>query len=592
MAYQAPRRAKMKLVHKVTGLVYLVTISARVVNGKVLPDLSQLDTEESFDFIVVGGGVGGSVLANRLSENRAHNVLLVEAGPDNQGVTEIAVPAFFFNINGSYTWGHTTAPQAGLNGRTLPYTQGRVLGGGSSVNGMMYTRGSSDDYDLWGKVSGDRRWSWKHLFPYFLRNEKLVPPPGGRNASGQYDPRYHGYNGLTHVSLPWGEPTQFDLLAMKNADESKEIKYNIEPNSGKPSGLIYVQSTIGNGERWSAAVGYLGPKVRERPNLTVLLHTRATRLLPSKKSGKLDVRAIELVPRDGGAATAITAKKEVILSSGAYGTPQILLNSGIGDKQDLEKVNVTTIHDLPDVGKGLSDHMTFPISWSANGVIKPVDSVAAFELWQTNRTGPLTEAVGHQVMFARIPSDAPLFKDHDDPASGPNSPHIEITLATQGSRVAAYLVLLTPKSRGSIKIASNNPLDKPTIDLGYLTDPFDILAFKEGVRIAKRWYAGPAYKDYITGFLGPDPDTLSEKEFDDQLKASAGTFWHPVGTASMSPRGAKHGVLDPDLKVKGIKGLRVVDASAIPYVPTAHTQAAVYVLAERASDIIKESWKA
>ncbi|KAJ2935554.1 hypothetical protein H1R20_g1538, partial [Candolleomyces eurysporus] len=193
-------------------------------------------------------------------------------------------------------------------------------------------------------------------------------------------------------------------------------------------------------------------------------------------------------------------------------------------------------------------------------------------------------------MFARIPPDAPLFKEHRDPAAGPNSPHIEIILFSLGTRVQAAVGLLTPQSRGTVKIASNNPLDKPLIDLGYLTHPFDLLAIKEGARIAKRWCEGSAYEGYITGFLGPDPDTLPEKEFDNALRSGAQTWWHPVGTASISPKGAKHGVLDPELKVKGVKGLRVVDASAIPYVPTAHTQAAVYVLAERASDIIKASW--
>ncbi|KAJ2913535.1 hypothetical protein MD484_g6879, partial [Candolleomyces efflorescens] len=576
---------------RLSSIVGLIALSTSLVHGKVYTDLQQLDSaKESYDFIVVGGGVGGSVVASRLSENPRYNVLLVEAGPDNQGVTEIAVPAMFFGINSTYTWGHVTTPQAGLNNRSMPYTQGRVLGGSSSVNGMMYTRGSSDDFDLWGKVSGDRSWSWKTLFPYFLRNEKLVPPPGGRNASGQYDPRYHGYRGPTTVSLPWGGPTDFDLLAIKNAEQSKEIKFNVEPNSGKPSGLIWVQSTIGNGERCSAAVGFLGPKARERPNLTILLNTQATRVLPTKESRQLDIRTLEIASIASGKTTTVTAKKEVILSAGAFGTPHLLLNSGIGDKKELEAVKVKPIHHLPEVGKGLSDHLTFPVGWSANGVIRPVDYPAALAEWQTNRTGPLTEAVGHQVMFARIPPDAPLFKEHRDPASGPNAPHLEITLASQGPQVGAYIVLLTPKSRGSVKIASNNPLDKPLIDLGFLTHPFDIEAIKEGVRVAKRWYDGPAYKDYITGFLGPDPDTLPDDEFANSLKASAGTFWHPVGTASISPKEAKHGVLDPDLKVKGVKGLRVVDGSAIPYVPTAHTQASVYVLSERASDLIKDSW--
>ncbi|KAJ2935555.1 hypothetical protein H1R20_g1540, partial [Candolleomyces eurysporus] len=546
---------------KLTGtLVGLIALSASLGHGRVLEDLEQLDAaKESYDFVIVGGGIGGSTVASRLSENPHFNVLLIEAGPTNEGVIDIAVPGFFRNISSTYSWGHVTTPQIGLNNRSLPYDQARVLGGCSSHNAMVYTRGSSDDFDLWGRVSEDRSWSWKTLFPYFLRNEKLVPPPGGRDASGQYDPQFH---------------------AIKNAEQNKEIKFNLDVNSGKPSGLVWVQSTIGNGERCSAAVGVLGGKVKERPNLTILLNTQATRVLPSKESRKLDIRTVEIV----------SVSSELILSGGAFGTPHLLLNSGIGDKKELEDVNVTSIHHLPDVGKGLSDHPAFLVSWSANGVVRPVDTVAAFEEWQTNRTGPLTEIGIHQLMFARITPDAPLFKEHRDPAAGPNSPHIEIVVLSVGPRILASVGLMTPKSRGTVKIASNNPLDKPLVDLGYLTHPFDLLALKEGARITKRWFEGSAYEGFITGFLGPDPDTLPEREFNNALKAGAGTWWHPVGTASISPKGAKHGVLDPELKVKGVKGLRVVDASAIPYVPTAHTQAAVYVLAERASDLIKASW--
>ncbi|RXW18207.1 hypothetical protein EST38_g7641 [Candolleomyces aberdarensis] len=577
---------------KLTGTLFgFIALSASLAHSKVLENLERLDsTKESYDFVIVGGGIGGSTVASRLSENPRFNVLLIEAGPTNEGVIDIAVPGFFMNLNNTYSWGHVTTPQIGLNNRSLPFNQARVLGGCSSHNAMVYTRGSSDDFDLWGRVSEDRSWSWKTLFPYFLRNEKLVPPPGGRNASGQYDPRFHGSRGFTSVSLPWGGPTDFDLLAIKNAEQSNEIKFNLDVNSGKPSGLVWIQSTIGNGERCSAAVGALGGKVRERPNLTILLNTHATRVLPSKESRQLDIRTVEIVSVSSGKKTAVTAKKELIVSAGAFGTPHLLLNSGIGDKKELEDVRVKSIHHLPDVGKGLSDHLVFQFTWSANDVVRPVDTVAAFEEWQTNRTGPLTEVGVHQVIFSRIPPNASLFKEHGDPAAGPNSPHIEISLSSLGPQVVSFVALLTPKSRGSVKIASNNPFDKPLIDLGYLTHPFDLLAFKEGARIAKRWYEGSAYEGYITGFLGPDPDTLPEKEFDDALKAGAGTWWHPVGTASISPKGAKHGVLDPELKVKGLKGLRVVDASAIPYVPTAHTQAAVYVLAERASDLIKASW--
>jgi len=301
-----------------------------------------------------------------------------------------------------------------------------------------------------------------------------------------------------------------------------------------------------------------------------------------------------VAPRSGGATRTITANKELILAGGAFGSPQILLNSGIGPKDDLEAVGVKQILDLPDVGKGMTDHMTIRVSFQLypNVTSPVVDPVAALEEWKTARSGPLSEAVGHLIYWERISEDAEIWETHSDPSTGPNSPHIEVSLSQAGTQASSFIVLLTPKSKGSIKLRSNNPFDDPLIDLGYLTDDdgFDFEAFKEGVRIAKKLYSGAGWSGYVSSYLGPDPDVLSDAEFKKAIVDIVGTFWHPVGTAAMSRADAKEGVVDPDLRVKGVKGLRIVDASVIPYVPTAHTQTPVYVLAERISDVIKEDY--
>ncbi|KAF6749239.1 hypothetical protein DFP72DRAFT_1142742 [Ephemerocybe angulata] len=565
------------------------------VNAEVYQSLDAfpLNLTRSFDFIIAGGGTAASVLAGRLSENNRFNVLLIEAGNDTASVIELIIPAWATKRNDTeFNWRFVSEPMEGLNNRTIDIPRGRGLGGSSAINAMVYTRGSKDDYDNWGRVTGDRRWGWEALQPYIRRHERWTGATGGRDPTGQYDPKVHGYRGNTQTSLGWYEPSDFDLRVRRNGVlQSEEFPNVLDLNAGKPIGATWIQSTIGNGERCSAARGYLTPSARERPNLTILLNTYITRVLPTPDnvSKKLDIRTVEIAPRYGGTRRALTASKELILSGGVIGTPHILLNSGIGNKTELEALGIPSIRDLPDVGQGITEHVSIAASFTTVPLNQTtIDDATALEMWQQNRTGPLTERFpNHQLLWFRLPKNATLFQTYKDPSTGPTSPQFVWGLDPTAS---GTLVLLSPYSRGTLKLSSSDPFARPRINYNLLSHPYDLAALKEGIRSLKRYYSGPAWEGYITGFTGPDPDVLSDDQFEQVVRNGAFTTLHPVGSAQMSAKGSKGGVVDPELRVKGVSGLRVIDASVFPYVPAANSQAAVYILTERAVDMIRDRW--
>ncbi|KAF5349556.1 hypothetical protein D9756_008804 [Leucocoprinus leucothites] len=315
--------------------------------------------------------------------------------------------------------------------------------------------------------------------------------------------------------------------------------------------------------------------------------------------------------------TLLTAQKEVILSAGAINSPQILLQSGIGDETELQNVAISPLHSLPSVGKNMTDQPYVSVVWTTNSAAPPLNTTAALEEWKQNHTGPFTmsSTASNHIAFLRLPDDSPIFETFMDPAAGPNTPHMELTplvsdlingglslnvitlqdngglgQTSDGTFVSMGITFLTPTSRGSVSITSSNPFEPPQIDPNLLASDFDIFTYRESVKASQRFFSAPAWKDYVVAPFRPPANATSDEDLDAYLRQNAISSSHAAGTCAMSAEDAQYGVVNPDLRVKGIKGLRVVDASIMPFIPAGHLQVPVYVIAEKAADMIKSDW--
>jgi choline dehydrogenase-like flavoprotein len=530
------------------------------------------ETSMNFDYIVVGGGSGGCVLAARLSEDPTVSVALIEAGPVDRNIL-IHVPAGLALLAQTKTanWNFHTVPQKGLNGRIGWQPRGKVLGGSSSVNAMIYVRGHRADYDHWA-AQGNPGWSYDEVLPYFRRaehNERLHDA-------------FHGNDGPLNV-MDLRSPSRY-VQDFIEAGREAGYAVNDDFNGAEQEGVGPYQVTHRNGERYSAAKAYLTPNLG-RPNLTVFTEARTTRVLfeGRRATGVEFVRA--------GRTTQIGARHEVLMAAGALQTPQILMLSGVGAGDELAKVGLGVVHHLPGVGKNLHDHLdavqvvvapqmkdTFGVSLGGLGRV-----LKAIPQWRNRRDGILTTNFAEAGGFikSQASEEIPDLQLHFVIAKLVD--HGRKTVLGHG--FSGHVCVLRPKSRGTVTLASRDPLAAPLIDPNFLADPDDLRRLVRGFRQMREIFGQPALAR-LGGHEHPrSAGATTDAEIEDFIRRYADTIYHPVGTCRMGP--GPLDVVGADLRIHGLDGIRVVDASIMPRIIGGNTNAPTIMVAEKAADMIQ-----
>jgi choline dehydrogenase-like flavoprotein len=524
-----------------------------------------LDGAEEFDVVVVGAGSAGCTLAGRLSEDPSRRVLLLEAGGSDDAL-EVQIPAALHkNWRTRRDWNYTTEPQPGLGGRRLFWPRGKLLGGSSSINAMIYVRGGSCDYDEWAALTGDPSWSYEHVLPLFRRMED--------NARGA--DRFHGVGGPLRVEDP-RSPHPWSRAAVQAAIAAGHPR-NDDFNGASQEGAGLYQLTQRRGRRWSAADAYLRPAL-DRPGLTVRTGALATRVLVSGG------RATGVEYRAGGRTRTAYATAEVVLAGGAVNSPQLLLLSGIGPGAHLRDVGVDVVHDLPGVGAGLQDHPLVPTVWhtrSGRSLFR-AESPSGYAQWFAARRGPLTSNLAEAGLFTRSRPElpAPDLQFHFLPVKYWRQAEVDPDV----DAFTAAAVLVRVHSRGTVRLRSADPTWAPAIDPGYLTDERDLDALVRGVEQAREIGAtGPLAavlgEEWSPGGAVHSPDGLRRA-----ARATLESLYHPVSSCRMGADG--DAVVDARLRVHGLAGLRVADASVMPTLVRGNTNAPTMMIAERAADLI------
>jgi choline dehydrogenase len=526
----------------------------------------------NFDYIIVGAGSSGCVLANRLSADPANKVLILEAGgSEKQSVIDMPLAWFQAMMTPAIGWGYASEPEPHANGRRIPAPRGRVVGGCSSINGMMYSRGHPQDYDQWAQM-GARGWSFADVLPYFRKSE--------RNWRGES--AHHGGSGELSVAKHNTDPVIYPQLI--ETAERMGYRHLDDFHANEVEGFSAPEFTVHQGRRGSTAARFLRPAL-SRPNLTLVTEALTTRVVVEQG------RAVGIEYEKDGQKVVARAAREVILSAGAFNSPHILLLSGIGPAEELREHGIAVVHDLPGVGRNLQDHASIALMYEA--ATETFDKELRFDRmarawikWKLFGTGTISGLpVGAQgFVKTREELDRPDIQMLVSPVAMDAKVWFPGWRARRGDYFSVANVLLHPESHGTVKLRSADPRDKPAIQFNLLSTEGDRASFRRFVRFTRSYFATEPAKSLIKKELLPGAGVQTEEEIDAFVRERVGTAMHPTSSCSMG-RGPE-AVVDETLAVHGVAGLRIVDCSIMPAIVGGNTNAPAIMIAEKAADLI------
>ena len=538
---------------------------------------SSMGNVSAFDYVIVGGGAAGCVLANRLSADGRYTVCLLEAGPPDLNPF-IHIPAGFIKLayDSRCTWQIKTEPSEWTAGRGIPTTQGKTLGGSSAINGFNYTRGQREDYDGWAAL-GNPGWSYAEVLPYFKRSEHRV---------GQADTRYRGTDGpLPVTDCDWRHPL---CDAFIQSAREVGVPDNPDYNGASQEGAGYYQRWIHRGRRYSTARAFLRPALK-RPNLTVITHAQATRvLLNGQRAVGVAYRADAHAPEQ-----EVRARREVVLTAGAANTPKLLMLSGIGAPERLTPHGIEVLHALPGVGSNLQDHHMIRSSCRVHGVTTLNEMARGWRLgvqvvrWMLGL--PSIISISPSVAYTFWKSDPTLARADLQFHFSPGSYKEGVAgLLDDFAGMTLGFYLMRPESRGHVRLASANPFDLPIVQPNYLAEAADRERTVAALRLTRRILHAKALSAFHEADMFPPPEVTSDADLLEFARQRGGTAWHLMGTCRMGSAIDPASVVDPALRVIGLQGLRVADASIMPTMPSGNTQVPTMMIAEKAADLILE----